>query len=72
MARFPKVSKRRDVLRRLRRDFGFELVHGTKHDMLVRNRLKVPFPRESQKDIDDTLLRVILDQLGISTDDWLS
>ena len=68
----PKVSKRRDVLARLKEIGAIDGVRrGTKHDLLAKGNLKVAFPRESRPDIDDKKLGMILRQLGVSKNRYL-
>lgn len=61
---------RRDLIIALRAA-GFEgLYSGGKHQFMVRDRLRVRIPNPHQGDISQNLLSRILQQAGISRDEW--
>ncbi len=62
--------KRTDLIRYLRR-LGFEgPFPGGRHQYMIRGTQKVTLPNPHQRDIDRNLLSRILQQAGISRDDW--
>ena len=74
MAPLPKATKRRDVIRRLR-ELGWtgpHKGHGKHPEFMAKGTqvLKLPNPHAG-KDIGVTLLKILLEQGGISADQWL-
>jgi hypothetical protein len=64
--------KRRDLIRGFQ-DLGFTgPISGGNHQYMARGSLKVRIPNPHQGDISLPLLRRILDQAGISVDEWES
>ena len=61
--------KRRDLIRRLKM-LGWRGPIPSRHDFMVLGARKVHIP--NVKEIDAGLLRVILNELGISRDEWFS
>jgi len=69
MPPFGSIS-RRDLIVALRAA-GFEGPYsGGKHQFMVRDRLRVRIPNPHQGDISQNLLSRILQQAGISRDEW--
>ncbi|MES1024219.1 type II toxin-antitoxin system HicA family toxin [Gloeocapsa sp. BRSZ] len=69
MPPFGSIS-RRDLIVALR-VAGFEGPYsGGKHQFMVRDRLRVRIPNPHQGDISQNLLSRILQQAGISRDEW--
>ncbi|HKS92637.1 MAG TPA: type II toxin-antitoxin system HicA family toxin, partial [Tepidiformaceae bacterium] len=63
---------RNDFLRRLR-DFGFEgPISGRQHQFMVRGSLRLTVPNPHGAEISVDLLRRILNQAGITADEWLN
>lgn len=63
---------RRDLIRYLRR-LGFEgPVPGTRHQIMVRGTVKLRVPNPHQSDVSRPLLGRILNEAGISREDWES
>ena len=61
---------RDDLIRRMR-SLGFEgPFSGGKHSFLIRGNKRVPLPNPHGSDIGIGLLRRILQQAGITPDEW--
>jgi hypothetical protein len=66
----PKPIKRRELIRRLRA-LGWEGPEpGAKHEAMFKGCAKLTIPNPHQGDIDWSLTKRILQQAGISPDDW--
>jgi predicted RNA binding protein YcfA (HicA-like mRNA interferase family) len=64
--------KRRDLIRGLH-ELGFNGPYrGGNHQFMSRGSLKLRIPNPHQSDISLPLLRRILDQAGITVDEWES
>jgi predicted RNA binding protein YcfA (HicA-like mRNA interferase family) len=64
--------KRRELIRRLR-DLGFDGPYsGGNHQFMARGSRKLRIPNPHQNDISLPLLRRILDQAGITVEEWQS
>ena len=63
--------KRRVLIKRFRREFGFEGPRpGGNHSYMVRGKLKVRIPNEHRKDVWVGQLQQILEDAGISREEW--
>lgn len=78
MPHLPPVS-RADLIKRLRKEFGFEGPFqtegrsGGKHpEFMMRGTLLLHLPNDHGKDIDPYLLAKLLDQAGIARSEWLA
>jgi predicted RNA binding protein YcfA (HicA-like mRNA interferase family) len=66
----PKPVKRGELIRRLRR-LGWEgPIQKGKHPFMVRSGLRLTIPNPHHGDIDWSLTKRILEQAGISPDEW--
>lgn len=67
-----KPISRRELIRRLRKYFSFKgPFSGGKHPFMVRGDFKLPIPNlHKSKDIGPELLLDILEQAGISKEEW--
>ena len=66
----PKPIKRRELIRRLR-DLGWEGPQpGKRHAAMRKGEETVRIPNPHQGDIDWSLTKRILEQAGISKDEW--
>lgn len=69
MPRLGPIS-RRNLIRYLRQ-LGFEGPYaGSKHEMMVKGELRLRIPNPHTGDIDRHLLMDLLQQAGISRDEW--
>ncbi len=63
-------AKRSDLLRRLKR-LGFKGPYsGGKHQFLERGSLKLIVPNPHRRDIGPALLAELLDQAGLTREEW--
>jgi len=61
---------RKELIRKFR-VFGFSgPLSGGKHQFMVKGSLKIRIPNPHTSDIDISLLKEILRQAGISSQDW--
>jgi predicted RNA binding protein YcfA (HicA-like mRNA interferase family) len=61
---------RREIIRRFRA-FGYSgPVSGGKHQFMIKGSHKIRIPNPHAGDIDVSLLKEILRQAGISTEEW--
>ena len=66
----PKPIKRHELIRRMRR-LGWDGPEpGRRHAVMRRGQLTVPIPNPYMGDIDWSLTKRILQQAGISAEDW--
>ena len=66
----PRPIKHREFLRRLRR-FGWEGSYQKgKHPFVVRGEVRLTIPNPHRGDIDWSLTKRILEQAGISPEEW--
>ena len=63
-------TRRRDLIQVLRRLGWDGPWHGSKHQMMHKGKRKLRLPNPHGPDISPQLLAVILDQAGISRDEW--
>jgi predicted RNA binding protein YcfA (HicA-like mRNA interferase family) len=63
-------SSRRDLIRYFRQLGFVGPIPGGCHQFLVKGELRVPIPNPHQGDISVGLLNRILQQAGISRDEW--
>ncbi len=61
---------RRDLIKSLRRLGWTGPWHGSKHQMMHKDKRKLRLPNPHSGDISPQLLAVILGQAGISRDEW--
>lgn len=62
--------KRRELIRCLK-EFGFEGPYaGGKHEFMVKDEFRLTLPNPHRSDIGKSLLAKILDEAGISREDW--
>lgn len=62
--------KRADLVRHLR-ELGFDGPHlGSKHSYMVKGSLRLRIPNPHRSDISPGLLRRLLNQAGISREEW--
>ena len=62
---------RRDLIKALRRHGWTGPWQGSKHQMMHNGKRKLRLPNPHSPDISSQLLAIILDQAGISRDEWL-
>lgn len=66
----PKPIKRSELVRRLRR-FGWEgPFQKGKHPFMVQAGVRLTLPNPHRGDVDWSLTKRILEQAGISPEDW--
>ena len=72
MPKIPPI-KRRELIKKLRA-FGFEgpFPGGIHEFMRLESRLKISIPNPHGKDISGVFQKVIMDQAGISIEEWLN
>jgi predicted RNA binding protein YcfA (HicA-like mRNA interferase family) len=68
--RLPPVS-RADLIQRLRALGWAGPISGKKHQHMVKGAINLTIPNPRRGDIGIKLLKIILKEAGISTDEWL-
>ena len=74
MSQLPKQTKRRDLIKRFR-SLGFDgpLTGKGKHpEFMRRGAVTVKLPNEHRGDIREVLLKLILEQAGVTEEEWLA
>lgn len=73
MSRLPKQIKRRDLIKRFRQ-LGFDgpfRGSGPHPEFMSRGNVDVTLPNEHRGDIREPLLKMILEQAGLTEDEWI-
>ena len=66
----PKAVNRRILIRKLK-NLGFDGPYsGSKHQYMIKEQIKLVIPNPHKGEISGTLLVKILQQAGISQEDW--
>lgn len=66
----PRITSRRDLIKRFRELGWHGPRSGTKHEFMVKGNHKVRIPNPHRGDIGVGLLGVILEQAGIANSEW--
>ena len=66
----PKPIKRRELVRRLRILGWKGPAPGSRHETMFKGHLKLTIPNPHQSDIDWSLTKRILQQAGITANEW--
>lgn len=74
MGKLPKQTKRAELIKRLRR-LGFTGPHsgtGDHPEFMSRRDHHVKIPNQHRGDIGEALLKRVLDQAGVTVDEWVA